>query len=96
MAAKGAGGTNRAIGMVSSLVAGTLARKAITFGWKRITGKEPPTDPQDPDVALKEALAWSLIVGVGVEAARLLVTRAITARMRGTQSDADVASEAAG
>ena len=59
MAAKGAGGTSRAVGMVSSLVAGSLARKVITFGWKRITGKEPPTDPHDPDVALTEALAWS-------------------------------------
>jgi hypothetical protein len=96
MAAKSAGGTSRAIGMVSSLVAGSLARKVITFGWKRVTGKEPPTDPHDPAVALKEALAWSLIVGVGVEAARLLVTRAVTARMRAAHPDADVASEAAG
>jgi len=95
MAAKGASGTNRAIGMVSSLAAGSLARKVITFGWKRITGKEPPTDPHDPEVALKEALAWSLVVGVGMEAARLLVTRAVTARMRGAHADAQVAGEAA-
>jgi len=96
MAAKGASGTNRAIGMVSSLAAGSLARKVITFGWKRITGKEPPTDPHDPEVALKEALAWSVVVGVGIEAARLLATRAVMARMRGAHPDADVASEAAG
>lgn len=96
MAAKGAGGTNRAIGMASSFVAGSLARKAITLGWKRITGKEPPTDPEDPDVALMEALAWSLVVGVGVEVARLLITRAVTARLRAAHSHADVASEAAG
>jgi hypothetical protein len=81
--------------MVSSLVAGSLARRVITFGWKRIAGQEPPTDPHDPDVALKEALAWSLVVGVGVEAARLLVTRAVTARMRGAHADAQLASEAA-
>lgn len=95
MAAKGAGGTSRAIGMVSSLVAGSVARKVITFGWKRVTGKEPPTDPHDPEVALKEALAWSLVVGVGMEAARLLVTRAVTARMRGAHADAQEAVEAA-
>jgi len=95
MAAKGAGGTSRAIGMVSSLIAGSIARKVITFGWKRVTGKEPPTDPHDPDVALKEALAWSLVVGVGMEAARLLVTRAVTTRMRGAHADADGADEAA-
>jgi len=95
MAAKGAGGTSRAMGMVSSLVAGSLARKVITFGWKRVAGKEPPTDPHDPDVALKEALAWSLVVGVGVEAARLLVTRAVTARMRGARTGAEGAGQAA-
>jgi Protein of unknown function (DUF4235) len=95
MAAKGAGGTSRAIGIVSSLIAGSLARKVITFGWKRVTGKEPPTDPHDPDVALKEALAWSLVVGVGMEAARLLVTRAVTTRMRDAHADAEGADEAA-
>lgn len=97
MAAKGAGGTSRAVGMVSSLIAGSLARKVITFGWKRVTGKEPPTDPHDPAVALKEALVWSVVVGVGMEAARLLVTRAVTSRMRGARAHAhaDAVSEAA-
>ena len=95
MAAKGAGGASKVVGMVSALVVGSLARKVITFGWKRVTGKEPPTDPHDPEVALKEALAWSLVVGVGMEAARLLVTRAVMARMRGAHADAQGASEAA-
>lgn len=95
MAAKSAGGASRAVGMVSSLIAGSLARKVITFGWKRVTGKEPPTDPHDPAVALKEALAWAVVVGVGMEATRLLVTRAVTSRMRGAHADADAVSEAA-
>jgi len=80
--------------MVSSLVAGAVARKAITFGWKRITGKEPPTDPQDPDVALKEALLWSVVVGVGMEAARLLVTRAVTTRMRSATAGTEAGQSA--
>ena len=97
MAAKSAGGSSRAVGMVASLVAGTVARKAITFGWKRVTGKEPPTDPKDPAVALKEALAWSIVVGVGMEAARLLATRAATTRMRsaGANASANGAGETA-
>jgi hypothetical protein len=73
--------------MVSALVVGSLAKKAIAFGWKRVTGKEPPSDPQNPDVALAEALAWSILVGVGVEAVRLLATRAVTARMRNANAD---------
>ena len=54
MAAKRAGGSTRVAGMVAAFVAAAIARKVITFGWKRITGKEPPTDPQDPDVAVLE------------------------------------------
>jgi hypothetical protein len=87
MAAKGASGASKLSGMVSALVVGSVARKVIAFGWKRVTGKEPPTDPQDPDVALAEALAWSILVGVGVEAARLIATRAVMARMRKASAD---------
>jgi hypothetical protein len=88
MAAKRAGGSSRVAGMVAAFVAGSVARKVISFGWKRVTGKEPPTDPQDPGVALKEALAWSAIMGVGMEAARLLATRAVAARMGSTDAEA--------
>jgi hypothetical protein len=95
MAAKGgASGASKLSSMVSALVVGTVARKVIAFSWKRVTGKEPPTDPQDPDVALPEALAWSILVGVGVEAARLIATRAVVARMRKTSADrADSAAD---
>jgi hypothetical protein len=74
--------------MAAAFVAGSVARKVISFGWKRVTGKEPPTDPHDPGVALKEALAWSAVMGVGMEAARLLASRAVAARMGGTDTDA--------
>lgn len=87
MAAKNASGASKLAVMVSALVVGSLAKKAIAFGWKRVTGKEPPSDPQNPDVALTEALAWSILVGVGVEAVRLLATRAVTARMRNANAD---------
>jgi hypothetical protein len=94
MAAKSASGTSRAVGMVCSLAAGSLARKMITFGWRQVTGKEPPTDPNDPEVALREALVWSVVVGVGIEAARLLATRTVLTRMRGAVADgADEAAE---
>ncbi|HLQ56139.1 MAG TPA: DUF4235 domain-containing protein [Streptosporangiaceae bacterium] len=91
MAAKRAGGSSRVVGMVAAFVAGSIARKVITLGWRRVTGKEPPTDPQDPDVALKEALSWSVVMGVGMEAARLLATRAATTRMRSASASAHAA-----
>jgi Protein of unknown function (DUF4235) len=80
MAAKSDGGV-RFAALVATFVAGMIARKMITFGWKQFTGNEPPTDPHDPDIALKEALAWSIVTGVGMEAARLLAARLVAARV---------------
>jgi len=92
MAAKRAGGSSRVAGMAAAFVAAAIARKVITFAWKRITGKEPPTDPHDPEVALKEALGWAVVMGVGMETARLLATRAATARIRNVSASADPAT----
>jgi len=63
-----------------AMAAAFVARKLITFAWTKATGKEPPTHPEDPQVALGEALGWSVLTGVSVEAARLLATRAAARR----------------
>lgn len=79
----GAGGK-----MISALVgAGAAfgARKLLSFGWKKITGKEPPEHPENPEVALREALIWGILLGAGVHTARMLATRATMHR----NSDAD-------
>jgi hypothetical protein len=65
---------------VAAMAAAFIARKLITFAWTKATGKEPPTHPEDPKVALTEALSWSVLTGVTVEAARLLATRAAARR----------------
>jgi hypothetical protein len=65
---------------VAAMAAAFIARKLITFAWTKATGKEPPTHPEDPRVALTEALSWSVLTGVTVEAARLLATRAAARR----------------
>jgi hypothetical protein len=64
------------VSAVAAIAAPLVARKLITFAWTKATGKEPPTHPEDPQVGLTEALSWSLLTGVSVEAARLLATRA--------------------
>lgn len=63
-------GTGAAVG------AGTVARKVATAGWKLTTGKEPPANPEDPEVSWKEALAWAVASGAAVGVARLVATRA--------------------
>jgi hypothetical protein len=87
MAGKSGGGSR----LVSALVgagAAFLARKILSFGWTKITGKEPPEHPENPEVALREALIWGIVLGAGVHTARMLATRATTRR----SSDSDSTS----
>lgn len=66
----------KAVSAAAAMAAAFIARKLITIAWTKITGREPPTNPEDPQVALTEALGWAALTGVTVEAARLLATRA--------------------
>ena len=76
MAGKANGG-NKAVTALVGFGAAFAARKVIQFAWKKITGKEPP-EPEDPQVALGEALAWAVAMAVGVQVARMLAVRAAT------------------
>ncbi len=61
---------------LSSTVGATIAaRKAITTSWKMATGKQPPMNPADPDVSIREAVAWAVMSGVAVGVARMLASR---------------------
>ena len=77
MASKQGSGGNRAVTALVGFGAAFVARKVIQFAWKQITGKEPP-EPEDPQVALAEALAWGVAMAVGVTVARMLAVRATT------------------
>ena len=59
-----------------------VARKVATMAWTKVTGKEPPSDPEDPAVGMAEALGWAVAMGVVVAAVRVLAIRAATARTR--------------
>lgn len=60
--------------LVAALGAATVARKALTTGWKAATGKQPPANPADPDVDMKEAVAWAVVSGTLVALARMLAS----------------------
>jgi hypothetical protein len=70
----------RIVAGAAAFGAGFVARKAITVGWRQVTGKEPPTNPESPDVAIAEAVGWAVVTGIGMEVARLLATRAAARR----------------
>ncbi len=83
-------GRTKALGAVAALAAAFATRKVLTFAWKQITGKEPPSDPHDPQIGIGEAISWAVLLGVGIETARLLAIRAATRKMRqveGTNSE---------
>lgn len=71
---------SRAIGGLAAAGAGFATRKVMSLTWKRITGKEPPQHPEDPQVRLGEALGWATAMAVAMSTARLLATRAATKR----------------
>jgi hypothetical protein len=83
MSEKRAGGSNRLLSGVVGFAAAFGARKVLVFAWKQITGKEPPEHPEDPQVALGEALTWGILLGVGVQVARMLALRATAKRIAG-------------
>ena len=81
---------------LTTMAAGFVARKLITYAWTKVTGKEPPTNPEDPQVALVEALSWSVLTGVTVAAFRLLAIRAVARRTALRGADREAANAADG
>jgi hypothetical protein len=77
MAAKKADMGSRAISALAGMAAAFVVRKLLSFAWTKATGKQPPEHPEDPQVALGEALAWGILLGAGVHTARMLATRAV-------------------
>ena len=63
------------MGLVATLGATILARKMMTATWKVSTGKQPPSNPEHPDVSMGEAVAWAVSSGVAVGLARMLAGR---------------------
>lgn len=78
---------SRVVTGIAAFVAAFAARKLITLVWRRAVGKEPPENPENPEVALAEALGWAVVTGVGTGAARLLATRATARRLRPARRD---------
>ena len=55
--------------------AAAVAKKTLNTSWRAATGKNPPANPADPDVAIWEAVAWATISGSAIGIARMLASR---------------------
>ena len=61
--------------LISALGAAALAKKGLNATWRTATRKKPPENPADPDVELREAVAWAVFSGAFVGLARMLAQR---------------------
>lgn len=64
-----------AFSLVAALGAAAVVKKGLNGSWRAATGKNPPANPADPDVDLKEALLWAAVSGTLIAVARMLATR---------------------
>jgi len=85
----------RVVNGLATMSAAFLARKVLMFAWTKVTGKEPPTNPEDPRVGLAEALGWSALVGITMAAVRVLAVRAVS-RKNPVSADSEPANAADG
>ncbi len=58
-------------GMAAAIVAPKVARVV----WVAVTGKEPPEDPADPQVAMRQAVALAVTTAVVAGVVRLVIAR---------------------
>lgn len=63
------------IGVGGATLAALAARKVLGIVWEKTTHKPVPLNTQDDEVGLSEAIAWTIVSGVGVAVARLVVER---------------------
>lgn len=52
-----------------------LAKKSLDGSWRAVTGNPPPNNPEDPDVAWREAIGFALLSGAVIGLAQLLAAR---------------------
>jgi hypothetical protein len=70
----------RVIGGLVGLTTAWAARKLLGYAWLKTTGKEPPVDPDSPEVNMAEAIGYAVVMGVGMSVAQIVVNR--TAKKR--------------
>jgi hypothetical protein len=65
----------KVLGSTSGLVAGIATTRALDATWRTATGRKPPTKPESPDIAGREALLWAGLSGLALGIAKTYATR---------------------
>lgn len=67
--------TWRMLGTGSALAAGVVAARVLDIIWATATGRRPPSTPESPDIAHREALVWAALSGMAIGVAKTYATR---------------------
>jgi hypothetical protein len=65
----------KVLGSTSALIAGLATTRALDATWRTATGRKPPTKPESPEIAGREALLWAGISGMAIGVAKTYATR---------------------
>lgn len=63
------------IGVGGTALAAMATRKALAVVWEKSTKRAVPMNPNDDEIGLSEALAWTIVSGVGVAVVQLTIQR---------------------
>lgn len=65
----------KVLGNSAGLASAYLTTKALNTGWRAAVGRKPPTKPESPELAQREALAWSAVSGAAMALMKTYATR---------------------
>lgn len=60
---------------VASLAGVAIANKALSAGWKTVTGNEPPEKNDDLEESFRDVIIWAAITGFVGTAIKVYVSR---------------------
>jgi hypothetical protein len=78
----------RIVGGLVGLAVGFASRKVLSYAWEKSTGKKPPASADSLEISLGEAIAYAVVMGLGMEVARIVATRAAARKWRSWKDSA--------
>ncbi len=77
------GKTQNAVALATTLGATAVVKKIVDTTWKLGSGgKQPPSDPADPDINVREAVLFAVISGAAVSVVRMFIARRLAKKER--------------
>jgi hypothetical protein len=59
----------------ASVLAAVSSAQAVNLVWRASLGRKAPASPENPEVTMREAVAWAIVSGSAAQLARVIATR---------------------